>query len=251
MRKRSLLLLMLVIGVWLLPVGIARAEIIPVDFIIYQPDPGIPGGSLSATVEFTNSNVGTGLAGYDLYIKVTNTSGNLNPQDFPATVLLTGIGFDLPTGVDIVAGAMSTSTYNAASETNPSKIWGYDNEVEGGPFSAFPSSFSVNTAISTLQASVDFTFATPSGVVDGPDGGVLSAGENIPNNKNYYSSFAWIGLDLNGEFTIGSLRDAALNGDLVVAFGSPTAVPEPATMLLLGTGLIGLAGIGRKKLKMA
>lgn len=66
----------------------------------------------------------------------------------------------------------------------------------------------------------------------------------------------------NNEFSVTSAVGAAgstaavefeqtgsnLNGSGPVAGSAPSPVPEPATMLLVGTGLIAIAGIGRKKL---
>ncbi len=82
---------------------------------------------------------------------------------------------------------------------------------------------------------------------DGPffDGGGIfgaSADQIIGSSEGIYS----IGLDSQVQgilfASIGSQNDFAVAG-------YTTPVPEPSTILLLGVGLVGLAGFGRKKFK--
>jgi len=47
-----------------------------------------------------------------------------------------------------------------------------------------------------------------------------------------------------GDFNLNS---STLSIDYVSTVGTPAPVPEPATMVLLGIGLLGIAGVSRKK----
>jgi hypothetical protein len=163
-----------------------------------------------------------------LTFTVTNTSAITSPG---STSTITGIGYDLPP----TGNASSSGLNGFTGQQAPSLSSNF----------TFSDADVGNVPAGFNNVVLDFAFITGPNFTGGTPNDGLAPGES--------ASFTVTGAAFSG-FTAEQICNAVfvrfqnvpgVSSDV----GTPTSVPEPSSILLLGGALLGLGGIGRRKLR--
>ena len=230
--KRSYLLCLTALWMSLIAIGTAHA-------LPYYFSGSDNGGTASAIMEFSTT-------GNTLTVTIRNTSpvnldGETTGGNTPGIV---GFGFDLdPDGLILQSWTLTADSYSGENFT-PTSIgpgaWIMDDFIAGIALEYIPQS---GTGISTGA------LFNPDAVTDNSNeltGNPYFTLATLVMNFQVGSSPALNDLDEWSPFV--RMQNVGRDGDGSLKLPG-TPIPEPATMLLLGSGLIGLAGLGRKKFR--
>jgi hypothetical protein len=148
------------------------------------------------------------------------------------------------------------TTDDLASASGYTGHWGvlYKQEVGGGEEGAFANSY--NTTFTPAREPKGATIAYDGSpdpyingnpifllVKDGRFGHYLFNLSKLDLDNNGTYEYSWNGRD---PIVLSSFYDSGGSISHVTIYGTNTTVPEPTTLLLLGFGLVGLAGVRRK-----
>jgi len=282
MKKLIILTMMLMMA--LSPSVVMATTMLDVDYTLYENDGGVANASyLLGNVEVTISNAGSNTYLFSIVLENTSTLDAFSGDT--SSVWLTGLGILLPDGFYVIDspsdGAVLTPSSRVYSNgvdvtgtvfgasTPPetvgdvSREWGYLNGVSGH-FNDFSQYFDTNTQFSTMTADADTQFeagdlGSQPNALDGPPWGLISdAVQSMLMPDSYMPGAYGIvnGIEITAYVHGAGFNPADLEAwindhDVVLTFGSPNAIPEPSTLLLMGIGLIALGFVGRKTLKYA
>ena len=189
---------------------------------------------------------------------ITN-SPNDGFEDYPAGYNQGGF-----TGGDPFAYYVNTGEFMDVYSGNNNNVGDVEDEIINWLNTYYPSYDTKDFTLleTTYAVTVDFydydgnlsTGATASGTYQ-VDTAIYSEGIEFYAVKasNAYALYYEKGGEDNGSWSTFDIWDAGYGGNsLDISHftgynGNNVPVPEPATMLLLGSGLLGLAGLGRKK----